>query len=236
MHRGVINWMAKNKPRSCGRNGCCRSSAKPGMAISMISTDLMSRPRMTGLAIEAARGGAIEEGSVGGGTGMNCYGFKGGNGTASRLVSFGGSDLHRWHFPAVQFRFALRADGGGHRAGTEPAHRTIRWRIISTGELESAGSCIGVLATDAPLLPGQLAGLARRMPLGLARTGTTGSHFSGDIFLAFSTANDKAWDSGYAKTTPDKADLATAISCRGASSMTSMRPASMPPKKRCSMR
>jgi L-aminopeptidase/D-esterase-like protein len=52
-----------------------------------------------------------------------------------------------------------------------------------------AGSVIAVVATDAPLLPGQCKALARRVPLGLARTGTTGSHFSGDIFLAFSTAN-----------------------------------------------
>ena len=57
---------------------------------------------------------------------------------------------------------------------------------------EGAGSCIGILATNAPLLPAQLQALARRMPLGLARTGTTGSHFSGDIFLAFSTANMKS--------------------------------------------
>ncbi|WP_341350998.1 amino acid permease [Nocardioides convexus] len=58
-----------------------------------------------------------------------------------------------------------------------------------------AGSCIGIVATDAPLLPGQCKALARRVPLGLARTGTTGSHFSGDIFLAFSTANRGALDS-----------------------------------------
>jgi D-aminopeptidase len=59
-----------------------------------------------------------------------------------------------------------------------------------------AGSCITIVATDAPLLPGQCKALARRVPLGLARTGTTGSHFSGDIFLAFSTANPGALDSG----------------------------------------
>jgi L-aminopeptidase/D-esterase-like protein len=60
-----------------------------------------------------------------------------------------------------------------------------------------AGSCIGVVATDAPLLPDQLRSLARRVTNGLARTGTSGSHFSGDIFLAFSTANAGALDSTF---------------------------------------
>jgi L-aminopeptidase/D-esterase-like protein len=59
-----------------------------------------------------------------------------------------------------------------------------------------AGSVIAIVGTDAPLLPGQCKALARRVPLGLARTGTTGSHFSGDVFLAFSTANAGALDSG----------------------------------------
>ena len=61
-----------------------------------------------------------------------------------------------------------------------------------------AGSVIVIVATDAPLLPGQCKALARRVPLGLARTGTTGSHFSGDIFLAFSTANAGSMSTGYA--------------------------------------
>jgi L-aminopeptidase/D-esterase-like protein len=59
-----------------------------------------------------------------------------------------------------------------------------------------AGSCITIVATDAPLLPGQCKTLARRVPMGLARTGTTGSHFSGDLFLAFSTGNVGKLDSG----------------------------------------
>ncbi|GAA2776974.1 hypothetical protein GCM10019017_22490 [Streptomyces showdoensis] len=60
-----------------------------------------------------------------------------------------------------------------------------------------AGSVVVVVATDAPLLPGQCKALARRVPLGLARTGTTGSHFSGDLFLAFSTANESALTSTF---------------------------------------
>ncbi len=65
------------------------------------------------------------------------------------------------------------------------------------------GSVIGLVATDAPLLPGQCKALARRVPLGLARTGTTGSHFSGDIFLAFSTANDGALTSRLVRGAPE---------------------------------
>jgi L-aminopeptidase/D-esterase-like protein len=66
-----------------------------------------------------------------------------------------------------------------------------------------AGSVIAVIATDAPLLPGQCTALARRVPLGLARTGTTGSHFSGDIFLAFSTANRGALTTGFPHGEPE---------------------------------
>src|SRR5262249_56624985 len=65
------------------------------------------------------------------------------------------------------------------------------------GVSEGAGSVIAIVATDAPLLPHQCKALARRVPLGLARTGTTGSHFSGDLFLAFSTANAGALASRY---------------------------------------
>ena len=69
-----------------------------------------------------------------------------------------------------------------------------------------AGSVIAIVATDAPLLPGQCKALARRVPLGLARTGTTGSHFSGDIFLAFSTANPGAFRTGFPGDAPTDAD------------------------------
>src|SRR4051812_26438917 len=138
-------------------------------------------------ALDAARGGAIEEGSVGGGTGMNCYHFKGGSGTASRVVEHGSDAYSVGVF--VQANFGARKElviagvpVGRELADDDPmAHPS--W-VAAPG----AGSVIAIVATDAPLLPGQCKALARRVPLGLARTGTTGSHFSGDIFLAFSTA------------------------------------------------
>ncbi len=208
VHRGVIDWVAKNKPEVAVEWLLPVVGETWDGYLNDINGSHVT-PEMTGLAIEAARGGAIEEGSVGGGTGMNCYGFKGGNGTASRLVSFGGVTYTVGIF--LQCNFGSRSElmVAGHALGRNLLIDNPMADYFN-GKLEGAGSCIGVLATDAPLLPGQLQALARRMPLGLARTGTTGSHFSGDIFLAFSTANDKAWDSGYAETTPDKADLATA--------------------------
>ena len=139
-------------------------------------------------ALDGARGGPLEEGSVGGGTGMNCYGFKGGSGTASRVVEHGSDSYAVGVF--VQANFGSRRElvvAGvpvGRELGADDPMADPGW-VAPAG----AGSVIAVVATDAPLLPGQCKALARRVPLGLARTGTTGSHFSGDIFLAFSTAN-----------------------------------------------
>ena len=139
-------------------------------------------------AIDDASAGPIEEGSVGGGTGMKCFGFKAGSGTASRSVAHGAEMFTVGAF--VQANFGARDDLTiqGNRLGLtlhEPAMR----RNTPDTEL---GSIIGVIATDAPLLPHQLKRLARRATLGMGRTGGIGTHGSGDIFLAFSTANTAA--------------------------------------------
>lgn len=149
-----------------------------------------------GQAIDAAHSGPIDEGSVGGGTGMNCYGFKGGSGTASRRIEFAGQSYHLGVFIQANFgsRAELRLDGiplGKMSAASNPLEDD-KWLQIDDQRSRvpaGSGSAIIVIATDAPLLPGQCAALARRAPLGMARTGTTGGHFSGDIILAFSTAN-----------------------------------------------
>ncbi len=145
-------------------------------------------------ALDDSRPGRIAEGSVGGGTGMNCYGFKGGTGTASRLVSLGTRQFTVGVLMQANFGSRRELVVAGRRlgevlAGDNPMEETD-W-LAPAG----AGSCITIVATDAPLLPGQCKALARRVPLGLARTGTTGSHFSGDLFLAFSAANAGALDS-----------------------------------------
>jgi L-aminopeptidase/D-esterase-like protein len=141
-------------------------------------------------ALQSAAPGPIEEGSVGGGTGMNCYGFKGGSGTASRLVDYGGTTFTVGVF--VQANFGSR--------------RELTLAGVPLGELLAddnpmdnpggAGSVIAIVGTDAPMLPHQCSALARRVTLGLARTGTTGSHFSGDLFLAFSAGNPGAFTPG----------------------------------------
>lgn len=118
---------------------------------------------------------------------MNCYGFKGGSGTASRLVEYGGTTYTVGAFLQANFGARRELTLGGVPLGEALAadDPLSRWSPAPPG----SGSCIAVVATDAPLLPLQCEALARRVTLGLARTGTAGSHFSGDLFLAFSTAN-----------------------------------------------
>ena len=136
-------------------------------------------------AIGSARGGAIEEGSVGGGTGMKCFGFKAGSGTSSRLVSYGDAPFTVGVF--VQANFGVRSHFTvlGRNLGADPDLPQMR---ANTRDME-LGSIIVVVATDAPFLPHQLKRLARRATFGIGRTGGLATHGSGDLFLAFSTAN-----------------------------------------------
>ncbi|NHB68716.1 DmpA family aminopeptidase [Perlabentimonas gracilis] len=131
-------------------------------------------------AIESAKTGLIEEGNVGGGTGMVCYSFKGGTGTASRIITIGGKEY--------TVGIIVQANFGYRR------HLSIRGipigKLLSDTLLPSVnqdGSIIAIVGTDAPLTPLQLNMVAKRVTLGVARTGTIGSTGSGDIFLAFST-------------------------------------------------
>jgi D-aminopeptidase len=131
-------------------------------------------------ALESAASGPVEEGSVGGGTGMICHGFKGGIGTASRQAG-------EWVVGVlVQANHGRRArlliDGVpvGRELGTEHI----------PGPTAPDGSIIVVCATDAPLLPHQCSRLAQRTALGVARTGGAGENSSGDLMLAFSTGNE----------------------------------------------
>jgi L-aminopeptidase/D-esterase-like protein len=143
-------------------------------------------------ALDTAHGGAIEEGSVGGGTGMICYEFKGGNGTASRQIDIrpegGGKDVPPRTFIVGVF---LQANFG-RRPQLVIEGMPVGKEIPGEVYKEESGSCIAVVATDAPLLPNQLKRLARRVSLGLARTGTVSGNGSGDLFIAFSTANPNA--------------------------------------------
>ena len=153
------------------------------------------KPEHVVAALDGAKSGPVPEGNVGGGTAMQCYGFKCGTGTSSRKVEtrFGGYTVgvlvQANHGARDQLRVA------GAPVGKEiPRLASARaddpaLRVDALGEL---GSIIIVVGTDAPLLPHQLKRLARRAALGLARTGSVSSNGSGDIFIAFSTANANA--------------------------------------------
>jgi D-aminopeptidase len=140
-------------------------------------------------AIDSAHGGAVEEGNVGGGTGMICFGFKGGIGTSSRKLAakYGGYAVG----VLVQCNYSGNSRQNLRIAGI-PVGREIPGKEPYTGlpsDLAERGSIIVVVATNAPLLPHQLKRVARRVTLGLGRMGGIGANDSGDIFIAFSTAN-----------------------------------------------
>jgi D-aminopeptidase len=147
------------------------------------------RPEHVDEAIAKASGGAVEEGAVGGGTGMICHGFKGGIGTASRVTP----EEHGGYTVGV----LVQANHGWRERLTvagAPVGRVIGGDVVPDpyedlpDSAAGAGSIIVIVATDAPLLPHQCRRLAQRASLGIARTGGGGEHSSGDILLAFSTA------------------------------------------------
>ena len=135
-------------------------------------------------ALDTAKGGPVEEGSVGGGTGMICNEFKGGIGTSSRLLDakYGGYTVG----VLVQCNYGARSQ---LRIAGVPVGREIGEHGVRDDDI---GSIIVVVATDAPLIPTQLKRVARRVSLGLGRDGSFSGDGSGDIFIAFSTANPGA--------------------------------------------
>jgi D-aminopeptidase len=149
------------------------------------------KPQHVFAALDGARGGAIAEGNVGGGTGMHTFEFKGGTGTSSRLVRI--RDVGDYTVGVlVQSNFGRRSQlqVAGIPVGREwPEDAPYTQEYGPVNEL---GSIIVVVATDAPLLPTQLKRIAARSAMGIARTGGTAGNGSGDIFIAFSTANAPA--------------------------------------------
>jgi D-aminopeptidase len=152
------------------------------------------RPEHVAAALAAARGGSVAEGNVGGGTGMICHEFKGGIGTASRRLpaSDGGWTVGVLVQANYGRRGLLRIDGvpvGEEIPLTEVPSPWSDERRGLADRGPGSGSIIGIVATDAPLLPHQCTRLARRASLGVARMGGMGSTTSGDIFLCFATGN-----------------------------------------------
>lgn len=220
VHRGVDKWMAEHHTSTAAAWMLPVVGETWDGYLNSINADIV-RPEHAAQALDDATTGPVPEGNVGGGTGMNCYGFKGGTGTASRIVRSGeqswtvgvlmqanfgsrqelriqgrplGRDSHAPNTMETSDWFQLDLAAGTDTAAASGSTTTTgSGSTVGIGSpsraTPGAGSVIVVVATDAPLLPDQCRALARRVPLGLARTGTTGSHFSGDIFLAFSTAN-----------------------------------------------
>jgi D-aminopeptidase len=158
------------------------------------------RPEHVWQALEKASSGFVEEGAVGGGTGMICHGFKGGIGTSSRVIDkkLGGYAVG----VLVQANYGSRSQLtiAGVPVGKELAD-TLNVKIFEqpsaqnkmNNEWMEQGSIIVVVATDAPLLPHQLKRIAQRVSLGIGKCGGIGGNGSGDIFIAFSTANKSAF-------------------------------------------
>lgn len=143
-------------------------------------------------AVAAARGPAgtrVVEGNVGGGTGMICHGFKGGIGTSSRIVEAAGAAFTLGVLVQANYgrRTRLRLDGVPIGTAIPTTEVPSPWEAPATAH-DGAGSIIVLVATDAPLLPDQLTRLAQRPALGIGRAGGTGANNSGDLILAFSTA------------------------------------------------
>ncbi|WP_438480560.1 DmpA family aminopeptidase [Oleiharenicola lentus] len=179
VHDAVIEWQVKH-------SGAVRNEISWSLPVVAETWDgwlsdlngFHVKPAHVFNAIESAASGAVAEGSVGGGTGMICHEFKGGIGTASRITKAG-------HTVGVlvQANYGLRDQL--HIAGV-PVGKEIQEGKIRG---EEVGSILIIVATDAPLMPHQLKRLARRPTLALGRMGSTSGDGSGDLFLAFSTAN-----------------------------------------------
>ncbi len=145
-------------------------------------------------ALETASSGFLQEGNVGGGTGMMCLGFKGGTGTASRLVKINDSSYTLGVLVQSNFGSKRNFTIAGVPVGVA-LRDTLNYELKAPPSYhqEGDGSIIVVVATDAPLLPHQLKRIAARVPLAIGKVGGLGNNGSGDIFISFSTANASAF-------------------------------------------
>ena len=191
VHEGVIRWRVAQS--GADRSGYFWSLPVVAETWDGYLNDINGfhvRPEHAAAALDRASGGAVAEGNVGGGTGMVCFEFKCGIGTSSRIATVDGE---RYTLGVlVQANFGRRDDLriAGVPVGSQMPGNLV-YSEVGT-ELEMISSIIVVVATDAPLLPQQLKRVARRVPLAIGRTGDTGNNGSGDIFVAFSTANAAA--------------------------------------------
>jgi D-aminopeptidase len=161
------------------------------------------RPEHVSAALAAARSGPVAEGNVGSGTGMICHDFKGGIGTASRVVPAASGGYTVGVLVQANHGRRERLSINGVPVGQAiPVSEVPAPEWPGPAPRQGAGSIIVIVATDAPLIPTQCARLAQRAGLGVARCGGFGEHYSGDIFLAFSTANRGLPASEYSDASP----------------------------------
>lgn len=144
-------------------------------------------------ALDNAKTGLLKEGNVGGGTGMMCLGFKGGSGTASRVVKINDSTYTLGVFVQANFGRKRNLTIAGVPVGKELIDTLNNEFIAPPSYQPGDGSIIVVVATDAPVLPHQLKRIVQRVSLGIGQVGGQGTNGSGDIFIAFSTANPTAF-------------------------------------------
>lgn len=189
VHQAIIKWQAEHHKML--QHWSCPLVAETADAWLNDMNGFFVKEQHVMNALNSAKSGFIEEGNVGGGTGMLCYEFKGGTGTSSRKLpeKFGGWTVGVLAQCNFGRRFQLTIAGvpvGNYLKSDAP---------VTSGEnpfRQEMGSLIVIVATDAPLLPHQLKRVAKRVTLGMGRTGALGGNGSGDIFLAFSTANHEA--------------------------------------------
>ncbi len=144
-------------------------------------------------ALDSAKSGRVKEGNVGGGTGMMCLGFKGGSGTSSRIVKINDSAYTLGVFVQSNFGRKRNLTIAGVPVGIELKDTLNNEFKAPPSYKEGDGSIIVVVATDAPVVPHQLKRIVQRVSLGIGKVGGQGTNGSGDIFIAFSTANPSAF-------------------------------------------
>lgn len=160
------------------------------------------KPEHVNQALKAASGGPVAEGNVGSGTGMICHGFKGGIGTSSRVVPAASGGYMVGVLVQANHGRRERLQINGVPVGESIPSSEVPIPEIGTSTPQGGGSIIVIVATNAPLIPTQCTRLAQRAGLGIARTGGVGEHWSGDLFLAFSTGNRGLPASEYGAASP----------------------------------
>lgn len=196
---GVISWQQRNKYYNAVWKDIWFSMPVVAETYDGMLNDINGfhvTKEHAGQSLDNAKPGPVQEGSVGGGTGMIALGFKGGTGTASRVLAKQQGGYTVGVLVQANFGGRRQLTIGGYNIGRDLLD-TLNMQIAGTepvGRKEDLGSIIVVVATNAPLLPHQVNRLLQRVPIGIGKTGGTGGNSSGDIFIGFSTANPQAFD------------------------------------------